>query len=66
MEWTRIEKKWTEMAMRLQSASCVGGQSKTTRSDAEGTVEPIRAEPSSLNGDKPSGDGKASFLRELA
>lgn len=66
MEWTRIEVKWNEMALRLQSAGCVGGQSKTKRSAADGTKEPIRAESSSLTGGKTSEDGSTLFLRELA
>jgi hypothetical protein len=48
MEWIKIEKKWTEMARRLQSAATVTRTDKIGGADPGGPAVPAAARPVDL------------------
>jgi hypothetical protein len=64
MEWTRIEDKWNEMVLRLQSGKREISPRKSKQLRAEGPSEPTSTEPSSLTGTTSSGLDSAALTRE--
>ena len=66
MEWTKIEKKWHEMALRLQAANRVADPRKTKASAAGMVTEGAHTEPLESTASPPSGDRSASVSRQLA
>ncbi len=66
MEWTKIEKKWHEMALRLQSARGTGETEKSDTLAATMGAQAAGTGQSGVSGDAASGDGNAPFVRELA
>jgi hypothetical protein len=64
MEWTRIENKWNEMVLRLQSGKGAISPRKSKQSLAEGPAGRTPTEPSSLTGNTSSGADDTPLTRE--
>lgn len=55
MEWTKIEKKWTEMARRLQSASTQTRADQIGGAKPGGLTDPTASPPVEINDTGPIG-----------